>query len=261
MAKDYRNLIVSPVGNGSQHWTWLSEASCRQFDLALVYFDDQPNLYRADADHYLEQRGFKFHLIEQMLTRLGAQLDDYDYIWCPDDDLATSTRDINRMFQIARQYRLPIAQPAIASGDVSFATVRQQPGLLLRYTQFVEVMCPLFSRPALDCVRSTLVENKSAWGIDWAWTRLLPSNQFAVIDAVGVHHTRPLQSGAGYDRMRKLGIDPMSDLRVMTARYRVSRRRRRQVERGTLGMRAIALDGSSRWVGPRWWNLPAIASL
>ena len=137
-----------------------------------------------------------------MLGQLGSRLDDYGYIWLPDDDLAAKTADINRMFSIARTYGLALAQPAIARGEVSHQIVRQQAGLLLRYTRFVEVMCPLFSRSALQRVRSTLVANKSAWGLDWAWSQLLPADELAIIDAVGVHHTRPLQSGAGYDRMR-----------------------------------------------------------
>ncbi len=261
MSHRHRNLVVSPVGDASLHPTWLSESGQRRFDLGLIYFGRQPDRYRTDADHYLQQTGFKFHLVEQMLSELGSRLDDYDYIWCPDDDLASSTLDINRMFALARDYRLPIAQPAIATGDISFATVRQQPGLLLRYTHFVEVMCPLFSRTALNRIRPTLVENKSAWGIDWAWTRLLPASEFAVIDAVGVHHTRPLHSGAGYQRMRDQGVDPSGDLMRMTRRYGISRRRRRKIKHGTLRARAIALDGTPTWIGPRWWQIWRGASL
>ncbi len=187
----HRNLVISPVGDCSLHPTWLSDAAGRQFDLALVYFGEQPDRYRDEADYYLPQRGFKFHLFEAMLRLLGSRLDQYDSIWCPDDDLAATTADLNRMFAIVRDYGLSIAQPAVASGDVSHATVRQQPGLLLRYSRFVEVMCPVFSRSALERIRPTLLVNKSAWGLDWAWTRLVPIDELAIIDAVGVHHTPP----------------------------------------------------------------------
>src|SRR5262245_43436561 len=250
----HRNLIVSPVGDDSQHTTWLSAPAERKFDLALVYFGKQPGRYRADADCYLAQRGFKFHLIEQMFGKLGPRLDQYDCIWLPDDDIASTTQDINRLFTVARDYCLAIAQPAIASGDVSYRVVRQQAGLLLRYTQFVEVMCPLLSRAALARVRPTLTENKSAWGIDWAWTRLIPPNEMAIIDAVGVHHTRPLHSGAGYQRMRDHGVDPHRDLAEMTARYGVTKRQRRQAKHASRRVRAVTLDGRPTWAGRPWWQ-------
>ncbi len=254
-----RNLIVSPVGDQSLHPAWLSGADRRDFDLALIYFGEQADRYRGDADYYLQRRGFKFHLFDAMLTQLGSRLDEYDYIWCPDDDLDTCTSDINRLFAITRDYRLSIAQPAIASGDVSFATVRQQPGLLLRYSRFVEVMCPVFSRAALTRIRPTLLVNKSAWGLDWAWTRLVPIDELAIIDAVGVHHTRPLHRGGGYDRMRAAGVDPMGDLRRLASQYGVSRRHRRRIKHGTLRVPAIAMDGTPTWFGPRWWHRVAAA--
>jgi len=249
----HRNLIVSPVGDDSQHSSWLDAAGERQFDLALIYFGGQPGRYRADADYYLAERGFKFHLIEQMLRQIGSRLDDYEYVWLPDDDIASATRDINRLFAVAGEYRLAIAQPAIAAGDVSYKVVRRQPGMLLRYTQFVEVMCPVLSQAALARVRPTLTANKSAWGVDWAWTRLIPPHQMAIIDAVGVQHTRPLHSGAGYQRMRDAGVDPHRDLQEMTARYGVTRRQRRQAKHASRRVRAIAADGRPTWAGRPWW--------
>src|SRR5262245_28657955 len=125
----HRNLIISPVGDDSQHPTWLCAASEREFDLALIYFGGQADRYRAEADYYLAQRGFKFHLIEQMLRQLGPRLADYDFVWLPDDDISSSTRDVNRLFALVRDYRLAISQPAISAGDVSYQVVRQQPGL------------------------------------------------------------------------------------------------------------------------------------
>jgi hypothetical protein len=250
----HRNLIISPVGDDSRHPSWLDAAAERQFDLALIYFGGQEDRYRADADHYLVQRGFKFHLIERMLRQLAQQLEAYDLIWLPDDDIASTTHDVNRLFAIAREYRLAISQPAISAGDTSYKVVRQQPGLLLRYTQFVEVMCPVLSRAALARVRSTLTENKSAWGIDWAWTRLVPAGDMAIIDAVGVQHTRPLHSGAGYERMRNAGVDPHHDLAEMTARYGVTKRRRRHAKHASMRVRAIAADGRPTWAGRPWWQ-------
>jgi hypothetical protein len=158
------------------------------------------------------------------------------------------------LFALTREYQLAIAQPAIATGDTSYRVVRQHPGLLLRYAQFVEVMCPVLSRAALELVRPTLTANKSAWGVDWAWTRLIPPTEMAIIDVVSVAHTRPLHSGAGYQRMRDAGVDPHRDLQEMAARYGVTPRQRRHAKHASLRVRALTLDGRPTWAGRPWWQ-------
>ena len=77
--------------------------------------------------------------------------------------------------------------------------MRQNPDCLLRFTTFVELMAPLFSRDALRKCAATFAGNKSAWGVDFAWTSILgrPSNGIAIIDAAPVRHTRPI--GATYN--------------------------------------------------------------
>ena len=42
-----RNLVISPVGDDSQHPTWLDEAARRQFDLAIIYYGSQPGAIAA----------------------------------------------------------------------------------------------------------------------------------------------------------------------------------------------------------------------
>ena len=190
-----------------------------------------------------------------MLSELGSRLNDYDYIWLPDDDLAARTADINRLFSIARDYGLSLAQPAIASGEISHQIVRQQPGLLLRYTGFVEVMCPLFSRRPADASARRWPRTSRPGGSIGPGSRLVPADELAIIDAVGVHHTRPMQSGSGYDRMRAMGVNPMEDLLKMAAKYGVSPRRRRQIKHASFRMRALSADGTPTWIGPHWWQI------
>ena len=193
-----------------------------------------------------------------MLDELGHRLESYDFVWLPDDDIATTTDDVNRLFEIARQHRLPIAQPAIARGDVSYQSLRVQPNLLLRYTRFAEVMCPVFARAALAAARPTFRETISGWGIDWAWTRLVDRRQIAVVDAVGVHHTRPLASGDAYRRFAQQGVSPSEERRRVMRRYGLrgpaTRLRRRQLKYGTALCEAIDLAGQRITVGPPWYK-------
>jgi hypothetical protein len=259
-----KNLILASVGDDSRHPSWLSSVEPREFDLALIYYGNRIGKFRDDADHYFCATGFKYHLISDAIDQLGDSLRKYDFVWMPDDDIATSGDKINRLFAIAKQYDLEISQPAIASGDVSYRLLRQQAGFLLRYTRFVEVMCPLFSQTALQRVLSTFRENVSSWGIDWAWTRLVDERRIAVVDSVGVEHTRPLATGEAYRRFSERGVNPADECRQILKKYGLrsvrAKLHRRQVKYGTASCEAIDLSGRAVRVGPPWWRRYARAA-
>jgi hypothetical protein len=253
-----RNLVIAAVGDCSQHPSWLAGGASRSFDVALVYFGDRPCNYHRDADFFVAQRGFKYPLIADVLDRFGDRLNRYDFIWTPDDDVVIDTSQVNRLFQIASDFQLPICQPAIARGEASYLALRQHPDVLLRYTRFVEVMCPLFSRDALQAVRRTFRETLSGWGIDWAWTRLVNARRIAVIDAVGIDHIRPLGAGEAYRRFFESGVAPTDECRRIMRKYGLRgpavHFRRRQLKFGTLRCEAVDLAGEHVVVGPPWWR-------
>lgn len=258
MHQTRRHLVIAAVGDDSRHAGWLAQPGDRSFDVALIYYGEQRGRYRGESDHYHECRGFKYPLAARMLDSLGSAADRYTHVWLPDDDIEATPDEVERLFQIARDHGLAIAQPAIARGDVSYRALRPHPGLRLRYTGFVEVMCPLFSRDALAAVRHTFTDARSAWGIDWAWTRLVDRRQVAVVDDVGVRHTRPLASGAVYRELERLGESPTTECRRTMRRYGVHglaiRLRRRQLKYGTVTCRAIDALGREVFVGPPWWR-------
>src|SRR5215213_1497735 len=120
MATMRKNLILATVGDESVHRTWLAGGE-RSFDLALVYFGDQPQRYREDADYLIARKGIKYSLLHDVLqNELATALPRYDHVWMPDDDIAAGAEQINRLFRLAAEYRLAICQPAIGRGDVSF---------------------------------------------------------------------------------------------------------------------------------------------
>ncbi len=102
---------------------------------------------------------------------------------------------------------------------MTYATLRQRPGLVLRYTPFVEVGAPIFSQEAFWRVSPTFVESKSGWGLDILWPRFFGRREMAVIDAVGVDHTGPIGKGALYQNLAKLGISPRAELDAIIAKY------------------------------------------
>ena len=88
------------------------------------------------------RKGFKFELLHHVAQEHRSTLAKYDRIWCPDDDIACCTSDLNLLFDIVQRHGLQLAQPAVADGDVSYRYLLRKRGNILRYTPFVEVMCP-----------------------------------------------------------------------------------------------------------------------
>jgi hypothetical protein len=245
-------LILTTVGDESVHATWLAGAE-RSFDVGLIYFGDQAAKWAADADYYFERKGIKYRLLHEAARALGPALAHYDYVWMPDDDIAADTACVNRLFALAAEHRLAVCQPAIGQGDVSFKSLRANPEYLLRYSRFVEIMCPLFSRAALKRVLPTFQLNVSGWGLDWLWASMFGPEELAVIDATPVHHTRPLSSGGVHRRFAAMGVNPHEELAELMQQHGINDRRfHRATCRGTARLRGIRLDGQRTWTRS-WW--------
>ncbi len=234
------NLIISPIGEESVHASWLSHPEARSFDLFLINYGSTPDFGRAEATHYVARQGFKWELIHHALVNHRDILDRYSNIWCPDCDIRADTHSVNRLFELFEQYHLQLAQPAVAKGEVTYKSLRQRAGVILRYSPFVECMCPVFTRPALSRVSSTFLENRSGWGLDCVWPRFFEPCEIAILDSVGVEHTGQLLRGASYRHLAELGIDPGQEFQRVMAKYGgFQRRLHRRLVRGTIRLPAI----------------------
>jgi hypothetical protein len=241
MATHHRSyLVISPIGDESMHGSWLADRPNRTFDVLLIHYGRVRNFGRSDADHYLARRGFKWELIDIAAQELRQVIEQYDYLWCPDCDIRATTAQVNRLFEICAQHQLHLAQPAIAAGEVTYQFLRPRPDVLLRYTPFVEVMCPVFSREGFWRVKSTFLETRSGWGLDLLWPRLFDNKQRAIIDAVGVEHTGRLFTGENYKNLNSIGVDPRQEMQQVIARHGgFNRRLHRKLVRGRIKLPAV----------------------
>jgi hypothetical protein len=255
MFEPKRNLILSPIGDESVHRGWLSEANERGFDLFLIYYGDRADYGREDAHYYIKRKGFKWELVGHALEEHADVLDHYANIWIPDNDIRADTHTINRMFDLFDRYHLQLAQPAITRGEVSYQTFRQSPGVLLRYTPLVEVMCPLFTREALSRVAFSFEESRSGWGLDWLWPRYFLPREVAILDGAGVEHVGQLFRGENYRRLADLGIFPAEDFqRVIDRHGGFNRRLHRRLVRGRVRLPEIRDPAASHGLWSRWFS-------
>ncbi|MBN9381641.1 MAG: hypothetical protein J0H74_12800 [Chitinophagaceae bacterium] len=185
--------VIAAVGKDSLHRDWIVGSPC--FDLHLIVYDEAYEKFKNDAPYVTKEKGFKFNLIDKYLSSAGV-LRQYEYFYFPDDDILIDSNNIHKLFRYMEAYRLMLAQPAIWNYYITHPHTMRRPASKLRYTNFVEIMQPCFSREALQRVQFTFSASKSGWGIDFHWPKLLDPGKrnMAIIDDIVSFHSRPVRS-------------------------------------------------------------------
>lgn len=191
-----RYLVVLRANEQSLHTQWARDIddSDRTWDLCISFYGKESSFTPEGWQEYsvLQNKERKFIAIQKLFYP-QSPLWAYDYVMFPDDDLMMTWRDINIMFEICREYELDLAQPSLHhDGVINYHETKQNKNFLLRYLSMVEAMAPIMSQGALRVCLPTFSLNETAWGIDYAWSKLVagPATRIAIIDKVTVLHTR-----------------------------------------------------------------------
>ncbi|MBB5374049.1 hypothetical protein [Acidocella aromatica] len=211
-----RNLVIVRAGDNSLHPEWLKGAPSRTWDLVVNYYGDKPDIYRVPGIERIDSKGPKWPALHDLVSANPRFLEDYDYVWLPDDDLRTDAAQINLLFKIMEQQQLQVAQPALTwNSYFGHLTTIANKKFFLRYTNYVEVMAPCLSAQLLCRALPLFNFNLSGWGLDFVWTKFVakPEIEIAIIDVVNVEHTRPV-GGPNYKVLRERGISPWDELRA-----------------------------------------------
>ncbi len=246
-----RFLVVVRAGDQSLHPHWTSTLATRDWDLVVSYFGDDPHRFRGAGETRVDDKGLKWQGLHALLTR-----DDfwhkYDYIWFPDDDLATDQATISKFFHHVVDLGLALAQPALSwSSYYSHPVTVQRPSFRARWTNFIEIMAPCFERRFLETCLPTFAETLSGWGLDWVWPHRLgaETRRSAIIDAVAVTHTRPV-GGPMYGKLREAGVTARDEATDLLRRHGIERDRHPNVI-AAIDDRGTVLDASSAADAPR----------
>ena len=223
-----RNLVIVRAGNSSLHPQWLPNpddrgAKDRSWDLLVNYFGDDPDKYKDQDIARIDSKGPKWPALKELIETHRDLVNRYDYVWLPDDDIACTAGDINKLFEIARAKKLALCQPALTLNSYFTWGVTLKPLFTrLRYTNFVEIMVPCFERSFLLRCLPTMADNMSGFGLDFIWPKMLDkaSSGTAIVDAVSVTHTRPL-GGPNYTLLKERGITADEEGRETRRKHRI----------------------------------------
>ena len=217
-----RNLVIVRAGNNSLHPAWLAGAPERSWDLLVNYFGDDPDKYKDQDIVRIDSKGPKWPALHALIEEHRDIIDRYDYVWLPDDDIATDAAAINKMFEIARRENFALCQPALTLNSYfTWGVTLKTLFTRIRYTNFVEIMVPCFERAFLIRCLPSMGDNLSGFGLDFLWPKMLEGEgRTAIIDAVAVTHTRPI-GGPNYALLRERGITADEEGRELRRRYKI----------------------------------------
>jgi hypothetical protein len=218
-----RYLVFVRAGKASLHHHWLAQDLDRNWDCCVNVWGEPPAMNVGAEPEWQEEGGLnKFQGFLEIYPRVLAQ-HLHRYVMLLDDDLEFAPGALSRFFRYCDAENLNLCQPAIRLGSHANHVLNIRNLLtLVRRVNFVEVMAPCFHRESLEYLMPTFSLSQCTWGIDWAWSALLADKgRLAVIDAVSMHHTKPMDVSGGpfYQRLKRMGIDPAQELAAIHQRY------------------------------------------
>ncbi len=164
---------------------------------------------------YTIEAGQKWQLAQKYIK--PENISEYDYIFVWDDDLCLSPNfSLDEYINTIRRYGFDISQPALFRGSYSsHAVTEQQPNWLCRQTNFVEIMCPVFTQKAwCDFYCYLDKQNNSCWGYDYVFNKL---GRCGIVDMQAIIHTRPVSArGPQARRERDLFVSKHGLSRITT---------------------------------------------
>lgn len=200
-------LFFSPVGESSAALlpAVVERMIAAGGDVALGVYDDWlpelPGVDPCKVRILWEPERRKWQIARKHFT--PESMEAYDFIFLWDDDLAISDFDPALFLEIMRQNDLEVAQPSLLSPhSIMHGVTRQRAcGKVLetgrktvgRFTNFVEIMAPVYSREAWVKMFPYLDdENPEAFGYDF-----MPQGRRGIVDCMHVIHTRPTRHKDG----------------------------------------------------------------
>ncbi len=209
----------------SLHSQWIKDISLRNFDIFISYSGNNLGTFQDQSNHYEAVRGLKWPNLARLFLQKRHLLLSYEACWFPDDNLLTDTQTISKMFNLFHLYDLWLAQPALPPGSqISHPATRMIQNAKMHFTDFVEIMCPIFNRKTLTELGPTFAASVSGYGLDFLWPYLLgyPKDRLAVLDASPIKNIKPAVSESFFKLCLNVGIDPNAEWQRITRRYGLS---------------------------------------
>lgn len=226
-----KNLVIVRAGAESLHKHYFYEdTNQRSWDRMVLSYTAPTELDLNNCEFVVQGGLSKWTDCSELLgmdffSKLG-----YEYVLLVDDDLVPSDHDaINILFERAKQFGFEVCQPSLTHDSYySWVVTLQSPAFHARYTNFVECMCPVFSRNFLTGAQQEIGKAVSGCGLDLIFSELCdPSkNLIGIVDDISFRHTKPvdLEEGGFYKHLRAHGVDSRKEIHDFMQRYGMNKK-------------------------------------
>jgi hypothetical protein len=181
-----KHLVFTSAGDRANLGCWLK--GDRNFDIWVNYYGNEENRYKDQSDFYTSIKGGKFSNLHYVYQHWKDILNHYQAILVMDDDLIIDGSSISRLFGLREEYDLWLLQPAFnPRGKVSHSMTRVNPLTFMRYTNFVEMTCPLFRKDKLDNFMKVYNPVLIGYGVDYWYMDILGPDiegKVVIVDAI-----------------------------------------------------------------------------
>ena len=154
----------------------------------LRHYGDHPDTLEGYGDYWVCRKGSKFQNLRAAYQRWPDKFVRYEAVLVLDDDVLIRASDIDRLFAIRTAHDLWLLQPAFdPRGKISWEITKVNPHCRLRYTNFVEMTCPLFRQDKLADFMAVYDPELVGFGMDWWFLHVLGTDlrgRVAVIDEI-----------------------------------------------------------------------------
>ena len=187
------NAVIVRAGKNSKHPMWVADRNA-DFDLLVVAYEDIPQDVASCGNQYVLIPGGKVAGWYKLFVNHPDILKQYRYVALLDDDIECDALSLNTSFDLGKKFNLMVWQPSLsAESYFSYAITVSNPCFVIRYVNFVEMMCPFFNTFFLREI-VPLFSAGCESGVDRLWSVCCPNlrRSCAIIDAISVHHRRPV---------------------------------------------------------------------
>lgn len=224
-----KNLVIVRAGSDSLHRKYFDIME-RNWDRMIICYEE-PNPFDFDNSEFVLKGGLsKWTDLSDLILLNFFDEFHYEYILVSDDDLIPSRADsVNFLFMKALEYNLDISQPSLTHDSYyTWLITIQSPGFHVRYTNFVECMCPVFSKKALLLAKNEIKLAVSGCGLDLIFSEILnkQENKMGIIDDVSFKHTKPIDpnGGAFYKHLQNNNININDEISNFMNRFNLTRK-------------------------------------
>ncbi len=189
-------LFAAPVGrDGKDNYiTYIRAFKEVPCDFMLFSFDETTFEEREfDNIKIVKAKGLKWDFAYQYLTPDICK--DYDYICYWDDDLELVNFSVSQFIAIMKENHLSVAQPALTKESYHShpITLQNDSHPSGRYTNFVEIMCPVYSQKAWVHLWKMMERMPMGEGLGYDLISWPPFFMRGIIDSQLVRHTREIR--------------------------------------------------------------------